>query len=471
MTRTITPIAHELAKITQDGEVFLGVHLGSASKIWATKQFADNEQSEGWIIRGDQIELWKPKGFLEQDGKIYLYGAFHPGRTVQEVLNQSPDSATAYLYRLSKAINVFGSQDLKLPKFQSNGVLFLDEGGELFLPAALMERIRSTLIEADRIDTYELYNHPDLPQEQELSFSLGVLAYRVLTGALPYEAENEEELHQKMRDLEILSPKMRNPEITDEISDTIMRALKPGKKTEARPDTVEWEAKLKSWNETGFSIPLGEEHRRQILENAARIEKRAQSSYRTRSYLRRNARLLTVIGIAVIGVGLFAGSMIRNALQPRVTLDKSPLEVVQIFYDGITGMDHQAVEDSVEGDAGKGEVSEATNLYVISRVRMGQEGTSGQYPAQQWKDDGMPELRDGYYVYGISDLKITAESEEVFLAEYEKWQQATADTLSPEAKSRGYMAFTRKDRLYLRWDGKYWVIYQIDRLRDEIINN
>ena len=128
-----------------------------------------------------------------------------------------------------------------------------------------------------------------------------------------------------------------------------------------------------------------------------------------------------------------------------------------------------AIEDCVTDGAGRGEVTEATNLFVISRMRLGQEGTAGYVRAQQWKDADMPELEQNIHVYGIAELNIRQESETVFLVEYEKWEQPTEETVSRLIYRARSVAYTRRDRLYLIEDGKYWAINRIDRLKDEPI--
>jgi hypothetical protein len=178
-----------------------------------------------------------------------------------------------------------------------------------------------------------------------------------------------------------------------------------------------------------------------------------------------------VVGAVAVLAGSLAYSVLSNALKPPVTVGMEPREVVELFYNSITELDHDAIEDCVTDGAGKDVVTEATNLFVISRMRLGQEGTTGFVPAQQWKDADTPDLEPQYHVYGIADLAIERVGTAEFVATYEKWEQASEETRYDVLPGSNSVAYRRVDRLFLRKMEKHgnWAIYMIDRELDELI--
>lgn len=466
MSIHITELSHELVKITENGELFLGVHISNAKRGHAAKQVSDSDRNAGIIVQEQQVKKWEAKGLVEFEGEIYLYGPYLEGKTMQEVLSYSPDSGLDYVLRLSEALLLIQEQDTAMPRFQTNSIIFLDEGGLFFLSPEIMERIRNAQLEKDRIQTYELYNNPDLNAKKNASFALGIITYKLCSGEFPFVAEAEEELHYKMRELKIPAPRYKVPEIRENVSDAIISSLRvDAEKTLSLQD---WKDRLADWKRDGIKEPITEDLKNSLLEEGAKLEKKALFRYNSFVYVQQNWRKMLAIGIVVILVGMISGSILNNALKPRATLDMNAREVLELFYNSITDLNHFAIEDSVTRGTAKGDVTEALNLFVLTRTRFGQEGTSGLVPVGPWKESDSPALEESYHAYGIADLTITEESENIFLAEYEKWVQPsleTEDFIDEDANSVGYK---RKDRLFLEWDDKYWVIYRLDRLNDEI---
>ena len=467
MAIDVTPLRDSQAKLTINNEHFLGIHIANTTNPHAAKQFKEDTQNQGYIIKGAEVSNWDSRGLIEYGDAIYLYGPYHEGRTVDEVLISEPKNALYYLHQLAAALLVLKSRSLPLPRFQANGILFLDDGGLLFFPPALMERLRNTQIESERIRTFERYNNTDLETEESLSFSLAILCYRLFTGKEPFEGGNEEEIHNRMREQRLVPPRLLMPEIRSEISNDIASSL--AKDRENALSLSEWEQKLAVWNREGVRENIAEDERDRTLELGQKLAKKNESSYRRKVYLTSNARMIAVISVVVVFVGFFAGSMIRNALAPRATTGMGPREVVELFYTSITDLDHMAMEDCVTEKAGRGEVTEATNLFVITRMRVGQEGTAGYYPADEWVEAGRPELRDGYYVYGVSNLEIRALSDIEYMVEYIKWEQKAADYENPDSFAGGSVGYRKVDRVLLREDKKYWVIYSLTRVSEELV--
>lgn len=469
MATNVIPLRESQVKLVIDGKQYLGIHIAHANNSHAAKQFKEDTKNQGLIIEDSEITDWDTQGLIEYDGEIYLYGPFFEGRTVDEVLLSEPKNALSYLHQLVRSLVTIKERSQSLPRFQANGILFLDDGGLLFFPPALMERIRATQIESDRLRTYERYNNPDLDGEQSLSFSVAVLCYRLFTGVDPFAAENEEDVHNRMREHQPAGPRLLVPEIKKSVSDDVSSSLDTGSGKSLTLE--EWDHRLARWNKEGVRESIAEADKDKLLESGRRFTQKAESSYRRKVFLRVHGRFMFLIGLVVVLLGSVGGSILRNALAPPVTAGMGPREVVELFYNSITELDHMAMEDCVTDNAGKPEVTEATNLFVITRMRVGQEGNTGFYPANRWVEAGKPELNPGYSVYGVAGLAITTTSEIEYTVDYIKYEQRTGDFDDPESYVGGSVGFQRKDRVLLRQDKKgYWVIYSLERLENELVD-
>jgi hypothetical protein len=128
------------------------------------------------------------------------------------------------------------------------------------------------------------------------------------------------------------------------------------------------------------------------------------------------------------------------------------------------------MEDCVVDGAGKETIREVMNIFVLSRVSLGYEGRSHIIPADVWDAQGRPQLTAPETVYGITDLQLQqerGEPEPVFRAGYTKWVPEPGEELQPgpsDADARGFTGLEIRERVYLRLDGKDWVIYRFEPL-------
>ena len=70
----------------------------------------------------------------------------------------------------------------------------------------------------------------------------------------------------------------------------------------------------------------------------------------------------------------------------------------------MNSLDHQVMEACVVDKAGREEIGESTNLFVISRVTTAYEGRPTIVSAETWDREGRPGLDPMFTVYGVTDL-------------------------------------------------------------------
>ena len=467
----LSQLAEGLVRIERHNNEYLGITTYIPTNTFAVTKLTTQQRDNGFIVRDNEVEIWKPSGFTEFAGRLFLYGPFVHGKTLSEIIRGDADQVLPYLSRLARAMRVLQQQEGVTPYVHTRGIIFVEDGGVLFMPRDLMKSIRDFQSTTDRIEFRELYRHPDVPTEQEPSFALAVTAYRCLTERFPYSAETEEDLRERMRTGHVERPMYIRPEIREEISDALHGALRDPQSR--LPSLEEWEAHFTEWLTTGPYRALSEEGRLEVQAKAEAERASLNRAFRRQEYFRRNWKRLVAITLVAILVGTIPATVIYNNLQPSPTAGLPPDEVVRAFYTSITALDHQTMEGATVEGAGSGLIDEVTGVYVFARMRLAVELREAFLDPQPWREQGMPRLEDGRSVYGIANFMIEAQrspdpEEEVFRVRYEKWspQQPTSEERA-DAAVRVPEGQLITERVFLRRERGDWVIYRIDRERQE----
>jgi len=463
--------------INVDEQPYLGVPTGIRGSHHALKALTAMKNEPGYIVRGSVIEDWRFLGFTRLDGEVFLYGPYLEGRSLEEVLEMKPDHALPLLRRLVQALALLKERSVGLFSFESDSVLFLDDGGVFFLPRPIMEKISISGSEAHRIRTCESITHPYLENESRASFTVAVLLYRVLTGEFSFMDDTVEGIRDKIRNLDVVSPHLARPEVRKEVSRVIMSVFDKS----GTYSLEDWERIITDWIEQGVFRDVTIAEREELLAKARERKDRTERAFKSKLFWEKNGRLVLIVTGIVIAAGFIVGGFVRNLLAPRVTAGFTPEQVVEAYYTSINSLDHMTMDDCVIRGAGRGQINEIIHLYVISKQTMAYEGQSYIVPADRWVENGRPELEPPMFVYGIADLRIRrerGEPEPVFTAEYEKWSRTAPEGDDEAGSATGeqapagplYEGNRVRDRLFLTQRGEDWVIYRIERLETSPID-
>ena len=447
--------------IVEEGVRYLAVPVGAPRGTALTRILA-LKGSPGWIVAPPSLKEWRFIGVREHSGATVLLGPWLPARTLASILQIPAEEALEPLVRLAEALALLKERSVPAFPLQTDAVFFCDDGSALFLPPPVMRELREMRpFEANR-DAFEAIHNPDLQGEDLLSFALGALLYRLLTGAFPFIGESTEDIHERMRKLEILSP-AEAAGVSPEVSQFVMAALSRSRL--AVPALYEWVERLRSWKQAGALAKVGPSR-------VTEASTAAQKKFQRRMFWERNWRTALVVAVITILVAAGAGSILKGVLAPRVTRGYTARQVVDAFYTSMNRLDQTTMSACVVGRAGKGEINEVTNLYVISRVSTGYEGRSNIVSADDWDNAGRPPIPSPRTLYGVTNLLISREQTEpqpVFLVSYDKWtplaaSEGPAPGQNPAPRFDGQSV---QDRVFMEKDHGDWVIYRIDRLRSD----
>lgn len=465
-------ISDGLLRIERDGDDRLAIETLIPANSFALTKLMSNRRNSGVIVKDGTVSEWRFDGFVEHDGSILAYGPYRPGKTLSEVLRLPPEDALPYLSRLASAYTAIEEDSFALQRLHTHGVILLDDGGVLFIPPDILSSIREHQGMSAQIEQFERYNFPDLKDHANRSFSFAVLAYLVLTGEHPYEGDDDEAIHNRMRAAAHMPIEYRRPELKPEICRQIDAALREPTDNAVGPE--EWARRFAEW-EHGFTRDLSHSERQRIEERAANEARKREKTFKRKEFGRKHGRRVVIIALIAIIVGSIPGTIIYNALQPRVTAGFSAPEVIETFYGSIADLDHMTMEDCVVEDAGRPLIREVTNLFVLTRMRMSVEMQSGFVDAQSWREAGLPELENQMSPYGVANLQIDFirgdEEEQIYEVAYEKWSPDYDQQMIDEnAVMLGIVGTRIEERLYMRQDRGDWVIYRIERLDEERLN-
>jgi hypothetical protein len=317
----------------------------------------------------------------------------------------------------------------------------------------------------------EACNHPDLRGEKRLSYFIGSLAYRMATGEYPFSGITEEEIRYEIRNRATVSPVYKNPKIKKQVAEQILDALGHGKSPAPHLDS--WEEALGIWIEDGVKREVSDEEAQRIVLEGKSIEEKSTKRIKRKVFWEKNRfRYLAITGISVVAGAILWTTLGNTVFRTRLTHGFTPLKVVESYYESMDTLDVMMIGDCVTGNAGKSEVETVMNLYVISKP-VNPYDTSFQFvSAAEWDKKGRPKLEASATLYGITRPRITEISSvpiPVFLASYERWYTEKDPESEKWQLASTIHGTSIEEKLYLKLVGKDWLIYRIDRLREEQI--
>lgn len=454
-------IAQGLIRIERDGVTYLGVDTGIPANSPSLRKLAGQRRQTGWIVDNGIANEWQPKGFVEHEGRVHVYGPMFEGRTFDELIHDQESDRLELLARLAATYVALRESKIAPFQFHARSLVFQENGSVLVLPPDILGAIRDHQDYAERVSRMERFSHPDRAPRDNESFVLATSAYYVVTGSFPFEGHDEEELHARVRAASPLPAHLRLVGVRTDVSEALQRELESGAEA-VTADPAHWARLLRSWNEEGVVAELTTEQREAVESEARQTQERLDRGFRRRESVRRNGRTAVIVAIIAIVVGSIPATIIRSALAPRATAGLPPEQVVEVFYSSFNTLDHMTMEDAVVDDAGVDLVREVTNLFVIDRQRMSVEMESGFVDAAAWREAGMPTLSGGRTPYGVYNLQLESlsapDGEVAYRVRYERW---LPDYEQAETSGRsGIFGAVYVDLLRLRQDREDWVIYE-----------
>lgn len=456
-------------RLDLEGEALLAIPAGPRHNQYSLAQLGAVAKSDGWIVsdfdagHSPTVGIWRFAGYRHYRDQVYVVGPWVDGVTLDAALGEPPSpSRSRRLRLLAMALEALADRVEFTGPIQGDAVVFTDDDRLLFLPPAVMERLNGVKPPAERLASVERYRHPHRQGPDQLAFALGVAVYRALCGRYPFEGESEEEVHDRVRGLQVVSPRTFQPSAPVELSDAVLASL--GQGAQAVPALSAWRGLLGGRAAADALAKLGDPQPASSAAAEAEAEQAERRYARSRFFNRNWRRLLGWGAGAAVALAILV-PILGRAVAPPVTRGLQPEEVVELFYASVNTLDTEPMEDAVTGDAGRALINETLHMFLESRMAMAGRGPTRVVPATEWDEMGRPDISP-LRVYGITDLEVRMEqdgTEPLFAARYHFWTPNIED-IAVESSPPGVLV---TDRLRLRWNGKDWAIERLEPLERE----
>ena len=431
----------------------LGFPTGIPQRRFASADTIAMKRSEGIIVDADgRVASWPLIRFTEHEGKVAALGPWIEGTRPFDA-GGADTADLAGLLSLARALKIreFPLSGLYIPALRRLG-----GGGYLLFPPLLACFAREMHPAAGIHDDWESWTHPDLAGEEGWSFSLGVLAWKILTGGDPYADERGEDRRERIRKGFVGRLEITVPAIEPDASALIRTALVGG--PEGRPSLEAWDRLAERWLERGITVDLSETEAEENRARAVRDAEAQDRRLRNRRWFRRSGwKAAAVIG-AVIAVVAIGATPLKRALEAPVTAGMEPMEVAKTYYEALNALDSETMGDCLAKHVGKEDVRRVDMIFVTHKVRQGYEGLRDLPNAAEWLAAGKPELPEGIWPWGVTDLDITELGDGRIEARYLLWMPREGE----EAAGKP-MGTPMTDILSFNETRRSWEIVGIDR--------
>lgn len=244
--------------------------------------------------------------------------------------------------------------------------VFVAPSGEIYLTDyAPSNRLAAFRPQKER----EEYFPPEYYQGVEANFatdvwSLGITAYRALTGVFPFADEEAKLISEKILEREPLDPRYYNPQISPGLAKFLLMLLE--KNPEKRPTASEAlaEARELQKGEGGRATEAEAQQYSSGEQEIAKFERRWQ---RKRFCKNNWGWFAGGLALVLIIVSLFRGGQTK----PTVTEQTTPRKVVELYYKALDDLDVLVMEETIDKKVGKQNLDMVSRLHVIEKVNMG----------------------------------------------------------------------------------------------------
>ncbi len=270
------------AELTVNGKKLLALKTNLNSKIFKQITRKNLLLEPGIIIRGSKSTTWICKESQEHNGHLYFPGPFVNGKTLDNV-----DLNIDIILELAKSFQFLEENNYSIKNFYLPGILILSEGGVLFFPPKLIQLITEQLSEEENVIFFQPYNHPEAQGEIILSFILGVITYKFLTGELPFPGATQTEIREKMRKSKPLDVNLLKPGIKTNFAEIINKSLILSNTT-----LKDWIEVLSNIQSEGLLTQISAEEHSQLEKAAAKEKKKQQRVFTQTQFFPGTGKLL-----------------------------------------------------------------------------------------------------------------------------------------------------------------------------------
>ncbi len=392
----------------------------------------------GLIAEKNGTVPWEIKGIIEHNRKKYVYGPYFKGKFLADIIE---NITTEDVKRLADVLAQM-PEGYMAAGLHSCGIIF-GKNSVLVLPGFITESYLKLSDTEKRLNDFDWINSAG-SSGFDISYSLAILSYLAITGKKPFPFTSRSDLFQRMSDRKIIAPEIVRHGLKKDISDFIVSVLSGT--AVKKPDCSDWNAALESWIKDGLYREIGDEEKTALERKKQKLESSISKGYRLKYFARKHKTFL-ILSAAVFMLGVYGiSSAVKKSLEIPYTINMTPEQVVNDFFDNYNNLDHVKMEGAVKGRTAKDIIDPAVNMTVILKTQQVYGGDFPVVPASQMLEFGLQPSQYGKSVWGVTGLKVNQLGDLKYKAEYTRWFSYSEDSENMEIPKYYYEGF-REDAI------------------------
>lgn len=331
-------------------------------------------------------------------------------------------------YAICSIITQAAMENITIPLIGAGGIL-VDisdkETSVLFLPEDLYKYSVGGLPEQDYSELHAHWLNSTIYDLPGMCFMRAVIAYRMITGKMPYPAINQLERNADFLDSKFLPVDYCCNGLDKELARNINKGLKlnanlvniPGKKKKGKSSedltpTAEFplnELFAFSKNPENFSMTNEE-----FEERTAAYLKKQESQIALKRKIRRNktAIICTILGIIVAALAIRA--TIKSSLENYTSKGLTSVETIEGYYKAVNIKDSVMLDIFTKGGNTSRYNDSVSNIYVVGKMQQQYSNGKGYLSPGRWALEAANEADySKATVYGVTGLVIDGKPEEI----------------------------------------------------------
>ncbi|MCQ2573634.1 MAG: hypothetical protein MJ182_07045 [Treponema sp.] len=367
-----------------------------------------------------------------------------PAKTLSELLEEDQSFEAGLL--IIKLLTDAALNNRELTFFGPGGILMEKNGDNwkiLFLPQSLYTGSVAGKTDEEKGRQINLWINPTLYGNQALRFARSNIAYKILTGRLPFPDTNTVERNADILDKKYLPIELCLPSLDPKLAEKINSELElnsakvsiPGKKERKHISQKINEGRKVNESDSQKAARLQAEYLKavssfplELLENAEHKyfsdEEYAQKAgdymakksarVKTKRRIRRNTNTIVTISVIAAIIAFIAGKDIKSKGQDKTSKGLTAEQTVEAFYKSVNNLDTMFVSDHAKGKAGSNYSNIVSQMYVIGKNRQAYSRDRGiQNPAAYFLSiHDETEITEGG-LFGITNLQINGASKDM----------------------------------------------------------
>lgn len=324
-------------------------------------------------------------------------------------------------YALVSLLTQAALNKVPVPLIGAGGILVDTTENEisfLFMPEDLFKYSAAGLPEAQYSELHAHWLNSTLYDLPALCFMRGVIAYKMVTGKMPYTAVNQLERNADFLDSKFLPVEYCCKNLDKELERNINKALKlnanivniPGKKKKGKASedltpTAEFPLEaLFSFTQHPQDSAMSEE---EIAEKNAAYLKKQEAQISLKRKIRRNKTAIIVSVIAVIGVIIVIRSTIKSNLENYTSKGLTSVETIEGYFKAVNQKDSVTLDIFTKGGNTNGYNDAVSNIFVVGKMQQQYTGGKGFLSPGKWAVEAENNASfDRLSVYGVTGLEI-----------------------------------------------------------------